>query len=51
MYILLIKDEWNGLEIVTNHLSKPKLFSTEDEAYHYAKEFELQPFQIIFMEI
>ena len=51
MFIILRKDEWDGLAIVINHLGRPKLFKTEDEAYHYGKEFELQPFQIILVTI
>jgi hypothetical protein len=47
MFIILRQDDWSQYAIVENHLGRPKTFKTEDEAYHYAKEFEFQPFQII----
>jgi hypothetical protein len=47
MFIILRQDEWDGLAIVLNNLGKPKLFKSKEEAWDYATEFELCPFQII----
>jgi hypothetical protein len=46
-YLLLVTDDFYNYELVINWCGKPKVFRTEDEAYFYAKELELQPFQII----
>jgi hypothetical protein len=51
MFIILRRDEWFQYAIVENHLGKPKEFKSKEEAFDYAQEFELCPFQIVFVEI
>jgi hypothetical protein len=51
MFMLLIKDEWSQYAIVNNHLGRVKLFSKREEAFDYATEFELCPFQVIAVTI
>ena len=51
MFIIIQRDDFFGLEIVIDAYAKPKQFRNEDEAYYFAKEMELTPFQIIRVEI
>lgn len=44
-WILLRRDDWNGIEIVINHLGKPKCFDSVFEAVNYADEMELHSVQ------
>lgn len=46
-FIILRQDDWEQYTIVENHLAKPKMFQSRGEAFDYAKEMELCPFQII----
>ena len=47
MFIILRRDDWDGLAIVINHLGKPKHFVAESEALDYIKELELTETQIV----
>jgi len=47
MFILIRKDDWDGIAIVLNHLGKPKLFDTATQAFNYAEEFQLCPYQVV----
>ena len=47
MFIILRKDEWDGLAIVTNHLGRPKQFPKREEAFDYCTEMEVCPNQIV----
>jgi hypothetical protein len=47
MFIIIQRDDFYGLEIIIDSYAKPKQFKSDKEAYDYAKEMELFPFQII----
>jgi len=47
MFIILCQDTWSQYEIVPNHLGRPKIFKTKNEAFEYCTEFKIFPFQII----
>lgn len=47
MLIILKKDSWDGLTIVKNHLDKPKMFKSLEEAQDYCEEFEIEQFQLV----
>jgi len=51
MFIVIYKDEWEEISILLNNVGRPKKFENEDSAYQYSKLFELQPFQVIKLEI
>jgi hypothetical protein len=44
-WVLMKRDDWDGIAIVINHLGKPKIFETVFEAVNYADEMELHPVQ------
>lgn len=46
-YMILIQDDWSQYALVENHLAKPKLFQSREEAWNYATEMELFRFQLI----
>jgi viroplasmin and RNaseH domain-containing protein len=47
MLIILKRDEWDGLTIVKNHLDKPKMFKSLEEAQDYCEEFEIEVYQLV----
>lgn len=51
MFILIVRDDFFGLEIIQDSHGKPKQFKSEDEAYFYAKEMGLSPFQSVEVSI
>ena len=50
-YIILTQDDWSQYAICENHLAKPKIFESKEQAFDYVTEMELCPFQIIRVEI
>jgi hypothetical protein len=51
MVIILTKDDFFGYEFVLNYAGKPKEFANQREAWDYADEMEIYPFQIIEVSI
>jgi hypothetical protein len=43
IYIIIRRDNWFGLEIVTDCYTKPKQFQTEDEAINYINTMDYDP--------
>lgn len=50
-YVILTTDEFSQYEFILNHVGRPKIFVTEDEALKYVTEMDIFPFEILTVHI